>query len=143
MAAGASERFDLARSLPCVYVLFAVAAAGRSAVQLAMHASRAPVPYALSALAALIYAAGFVALSRAGRGERARRAAVALCLVELTGVVAIGCVSVLAPADFPDDTVWSRFGSGYGYIPAVLPIAALLWLRSEGRERVGLPVPRS
>jgi hypothetical protein len=25
--------------------------------------------------------------------------------------------------------VWSGYGSGYGYLPAVLPILALIWLR--------------
>jgi hypothetical protein len=35
---------------------------------------------------------------------------------------------VVEPELFPDDTVWSRFGSGYGWVPAVLPFLGLAWL---------------
>ena len=35
---------------------------------------------------------------------------------------------------FPDDTVWSDFGRGYGFIPLVLPLVGLWWLR---RTRAG------
>ena len=34
----------------------------------------------------------------------------------------------VAPGLFPDDTVWSRFGAGYGWVPAVLPFLGLAWL---------------
>ena len=34
---------------------------------------------------------------------------------------------------FPDKTVWSHFGSGYGFVPLVLPVLGLLWLRTQGR----------
>lgn len=30
---------------------------------------------------------------------------------------------------FPDASVWSDYGIGYGFVPLVLPVAALLWLR--------------
>lgn len=129
--------------LTAVYVVFAVAAVGRSTVQLATHASRAPTAYALSALAAAIYVAGLVALRAAGRdgraprGGRARRWAVTLCLVELTGVLGVGVFSLLAPRYFPEASVWSGFGSGYGYLPLVLPLGALLWLRSGQRKAAG------
>jgi hypothetical protein len=39
---------------------------------------------------------------------------------------------VLDPVAFPDDTVWSGFGRGYGYVPLALPVLGLLWLRSVG-----------
>ena len=32
-------------------------------------------------------------------------------------------------AAFPDATVWSSYGGGYGYVPLVLPVLGLLWLR--------------
>jgi hypothetical protein len=35
----------------------------------------------------------------------------------------------LARCEDPDETVWSRFGAGYGYLPLALPVAALVWLR--------------
>src|SRR5690349_5244780 len=133
MAATAPPRSDTARLLPAVYAIFALAAAGRSAVQLSAHASKATVPYALSAVAGLVYIAGFITLWKAPSRPRVRQIATALCLMELAGVVGVGLVSVLAPRDFPDDTVWSRFGSGYGFIPIVLPLAALWWLRMEER----------
>ena len=38
------------------------------------------------------------------------------------------------PVAFPDKTVWSHFGSGYGYVPLVLPVIGLMWLRSVRRS---------
>jgi len=29
---------------------------------------------------------------------------------------------------FPDATVWTGFGSGYGFVPLVLPFVGLWWL---------------
>ena len=49
--------------------------------------------------------------------------------IELVGVLTVGLVSYLVPSDFPDKTVWSHFGSGYGYVPLVLPVLGLWWLR--------------
>ena len=43
-------------------------------------------------------------------------------------------MSYLVPSDFPDKTVWSHFGSGYGYFPLILPILGLLWLRYQSRR---------
>jgi hypothetical protein len=40
---------------------------------------------------------------------------------------------VLAPSAFPDATVWSVYGNGYFFIPVVLPILGLLWIRHTGR----------
>jgi len=44
-------------------------------------------------------------------------------------VLAIGAFSYAVPDDFPDATVWSHFGQGYGFVPVVLPVLGLLWLR--------------
>ena len=44
----------------------------------------------------------------------------------------------LDPALLPEDTVWSGFGQGYGYIPLVLPLLGLWWL---WRHRPGRPRP--
>lgn len=116
---------DVGIVLQAVYALFALAATGRSVVQLATHARTAPIPYALSAVAGLVYIAGLIALRLASRDDRVRRAAVVLCLIELTGVLVVGTLSFLTPEAFPAETVWSRFGSGYAFIPAVLPVVAL------------------
>ncbi len=113
------------------YALFVLAAGARSAVQLATDAGRAPIAYTLSAVAALTYAAGWVAIRRASVG-RTGLASVMLW-VELFGVFAVGTLSLVRQDWFPDASVWSDFGIGYGFIPAVLPVAGLLWLR---RQRV-------
>ncbi|WP_029290493.1 hypothetical protein [Cellulomonas sp. HZM] len=110
------------------YGVFVVAATGRSAVQLATQASRAPLAYALSALAALVYWCGFVATLRAVRG-RPVRAARAVAKVELAGVLVVGTASLLVPAAFPDATVWSAYGLGYAFVPLALPVAVLWWTR--------------
>jgi hypothetical protein len=112
------------RLLLFFYGLLAVAATGRSAYQLAAKFHDAPTAYLLSAVAAIIYIAAFVALVR-----HARAVAVVACSIELVGVLVVGTVSYAIPHDFPDATVWSGYGSGYGYLPAVLPILALIWLR--------------
>ena len=44
------------------------------------------------------------------------------------GVLAVGVTSLLLPQDYPDQTVWSDFGAGYGYVPLVLPLIGLWWL---------------
>jgi len=49
-------------------------------------------------------------------------------------VLAVGTWSVLDPASFPDATVWSTYGVGYGFVPLVLPVFGLLWLRRWSRR---------
>ncbi len=115
-----------------VYALFAVAATGRSAYQLSVKASEAPVPYVLSLLAALIYVAATVALVRGGPVWR--QVAWTACSTELLGVLLVGTLSVLV--EFPDQTVWSGYGIGYGLVPLVLPMFGLAWL---WRTRPGRP----
>jgi hypothetical protein len=129
-----ASKMDLDRVLPVVYALLAIAAAGRGSLQLATEASRAPLAYTLSAVAGLVYIAGFAALSRAEKSRRALRWAMSLCTIELTGVIGVGLFSLLDSARFPDDTVWSDFGAGYGFIPLALPVVALLWLRKAARN---------
>jgi hypothetical protein len=50
-------------------------------------------------------------------------------VVELVGVLTVGTLSILDPQAFPDATVWSGYGSGYVFIPVVLPVLGLWWLR--------------
>jgi len=117
------------RVLVFVYGVFAVAATGRSSLQLATQAGEAPVPYALSAFAAVIYVVATFALA-AGR----RRLALLAVGTELVGVLVVGATSLLVPEEFPDATVWSEFGAGYGYIPLVLPLVGLWWLLRGARS---------
>ena len=55
--------------------------------------------------------------------------------VELAGVLTVGTLSLVVPDWFPDATVWSDFGIGYGFVPVALPVAGLLWLRAQDPER--------
>lgn len=114
------------RVLVAAYAVFALSATGRSAVQIAQSYGDAPVPYTLSALAAVVYLVATVALARGGRA--ARRVAWGAVGTELAGVVVVGTWTVLDPASFPDQTVWSGFGAGYGYVPLLLPVLGLGWL---------------
>lgn len=116
------------RLLIAVYAIFALAATARSAVQLGTRFSQAPLAYLLSAFAAVVYIVATVCLARGNRTSR--RIATVSILVELAGVLVVGTLSLAVPHLFPDATVWSDFGQGYGYVPAVLPLLGLWWLRS-------------
>ena len=120
------------RVLVALYGLFALAAGARAAVQLATRFAEAPVAYLLSAVAAAVYVVATVGLLRGGRGGR--RTALAAITVELAGVLVVGTLSLADPAAFPDETVWSAYGRGYGFVPLVLPVLGLLWLRRQGRR---------
>ncbi len=112
------------RLLVAVYGVFAVAASSRAGLQLATEFSNAPVAYLLSALAAVVYVVATFALARS-----ARRVALYACAFELAGVLVVGTASLLLPEAFPDQTVWSSYGLGYGLVPLVLPVLGLLRLR--------------
>jgi hypothetical protein len=118
------------RVLVFVYGIFALAATGRSSLQLATKASEAPLPYTLSAVAAVIYVVATYALATGRRGL-----ALGAVGIELVGVLSVGVTSLLLPEDYPDATVWSDFGAGYGYVPLVLPVVGLWWLRRGSRGR--------
>ncbi len=121
------------RVLIGLYGLFALSAGARAGLQIATRFSEAPAAYILSALAALIYLVAMVGLIRGGSGGR--RLALVCCTIELVGVLVVGTASLLAPDAFARATVWSGFGRGYGFVPLVLPVLGLLWLRATGRAR--------
>ncbi len=114
------------RLLVAVYGLLALAATGRSVLQIVEYFDRAPLAYILSAVAAVIYIVATVGLARGGRTS-VRVAAVAVS-IELVGVLVVGAISYARPELFPDKTVWSHFGQGYGYVPLVLPFLGLWWI---------------
>ena len=115
------------RVLVAVYGIFALAATSRSAVQLATKFDEAPLAYLLSAFAAVVYVVATVSLARGDATSR-RLATVAIS-IELVGVLVVGAASELAPSAFHSATVWTGFGSGYGFVPLVLPFVGLWWLR--------------
>ncbi|GAA0465327.1 membrane protein [Actinoplanes capillaceus] len=116
----------LGRVLLLVYGIFALSASARALVQITTHFDEAPLAYLLSAMAGLVYIAATVGLARGG--PRGRRIALISCTIELIGVLIIGTLSILDKGDFPDATVWSNFGSGYGYVPLILPFVGLWWI---------------
>ena len=111
--------------LIAVYAIFALSATARSLVQVLTKFEVAPVAYSLSLLSAATYIAVTVALVRGGRRSRLARA---LVVIELLGVLVVGILTVLDPALFPEPTVWSVFGQGYGYVPLALPVLALVYM---------------
>jgi hypothetical protein len=127
-----STRTGPGRLLVAVYGLFALSASARAGVQIATRFSHAPVAYLLSAFAGVVYILATVTLAIGS--PTARRIAVLSCSVELVGVLAVGTWSLADPATFPDATVWSSYGSGYGFVPLVLPVFGLLWLRRWSRR---------
>ena len=127
---GAPGRSGAGRVLVAVYGTFALAAGARAAVQLSTKFSEAPVAYLLSAFSAVVYIVALVGLVRGGRAGR-RMALIAIS-VELVGVLVVGTLSLADAEAFPDETVWSAYGRGYGFVPLVLPVLGLWWLRGVG-----------
>ena len=119
--------------LVVVYAVLALAATGRSVLQITEYFSRAPLAYLLSAVAAVVYLLATWCLARGGRWVRV---GIIACAVELVGVLVVGAASFVLPSAFPDKTVWSHFGQGYGFVPLVLPVLGLLWFRRVERDAV-------
>ncbi|MEV5729382.1 hypothetical protein AB0N50_26795 [Streptomyces pharetrae] len=119
-----------------LYGVMVVGAVSRSVYQIATEFDRAPLAYALSAVAGVVY--GFITYTLVRGGEKARRAAMVCCAAELAGVLVVGTWTLVEPSAFPDATVWSDFGMGYLFIPVILPVSALFWLRAA---RAGGPGP--
>lgn len=121
-----STRSGPGKVLVAVYGVFALAACARAGVQLATRFDEAPLAYLLSAVAGVIYVVATITLARGTRTSR--RVATAAILLELVGVLTVGLLTLFDRAAFPRATVWSDFGSGYGFVPLVLPILGLWWL---------------
>ncbi|MES9623012.1 hypothetical protein ACPCBX_19770 [Streptomyces tuirus] len=115
-----------------LYGVMVVGAVSRSAYQIATEFDRAPLAYALSAVAGVVY--GFITYTLVRGGETARRVALACCVAELVGVLTVGTWTLVEPSAFPDATVWSDFGMGYLFIPVILPVSAIFWLRKGAPE---------
>jgi phosphoglycerol transferase MdoB-like AlkP superfamily enzyme len=126
----------IGRVLVIVYGIMALAATGRSFVQIVREFAEAPLAYSLSALAALVYILATLALVFSGSRAWYRVAWLAIGF-ELTGVLVVGALSLLLPELFAHPTVWSWFGAGYLFVPLVLPFLGLWWLRAHRPERAG------
>ncbi|MFG3290768.1 hypothetical protein ACGF3G_18405 [Streptomyces sp. NPDC048179] len=117
------------------YGVMVVGAVSRSAYQIATEFDRAPLAYALSAVAGVVYA--FITYTLVRGGETARKVAQVCCAAELAGVLIVGTWTLVDSSAFPDATVWSDYGMGYVFIPVLLPISALYWLRKGTQGAVG------
>lgn len=114
------------RVMVMVYAIFALAATARASYQIVARFDDAPLAFSLSALAAVLYIVATVALARSS--ETSRRVAWVSVTTELVGVVAVGVFSFVRSDLFPEPSVWSHLGQGYGYVPLVLPVVGLWWL---------------
>jgi hypothetical protein len=132
VGAGALNR-HFGRVLVFGYGVLALSATGRASVQLATKASKAPLAYSLSAVAAVVYILATWAL-----GTNRRAVAVAVVTVEFFGVLVVGATNP-GSVTLDKQTVWTDFGSGYGYVPLFLPFIVVWWLwynrRTPGHAR--------
>ncbi|MSX42352.1 MAG: hypothetical protein F2791_02170 [Actinobacteria bacterium] len=126
-----SRSLGVGRLLILVYAVFAVSSTARASFQVITKFEEAPLAYSLSLLSALVYILATVSLARSGTTWN--KVAVAAVVFELVGVLSVGTLSFVAPELFDHASVWSGFGSGYGYLPLVLPILGLIWIRKARR----------
>lgn len=127
-----SSALGVGRLLIAVYGILATAAAVRALYQLVFKFQDAPIAYSLSALSALVYVLATIALARSKSSAKWLSIAKVAVWFELVGVVLVGTLSILIPALFQHASVWSLYGIGYGFVPLVLPVLGLLWLRKKG-----------
>ncbi|WP_025133567.1 hypothetical protein [Leucobacter sp. PH1c] len=129
----------LGRVLIAVYMILAIAATFRSVYQILSKFDEAPLAYALSAVSGVVYIVATVALIMGVRKRESASARVwrgvawAALVFELCGVLIVGTLSLTTPELFGHPSVWSFYGSGYVFIPLVLPVLGLIWLRRSGR----------
>lgn len=121
------------RLLILFYAVFAVSSTARASFQIITKFEQAPLAYSLSLVSALVYILATFSLAKSGK--RWEQIALASVIFELLGVISVGSLSFVAPELFAHPSVWSGFGSGYGYIPLLLPILGLLWLRSSRKGK--------
>ncbi|WP_256105883.1 hypothetical protein [Streptomyces sp. ODS05-4] len=110
-----------------LYGVMSVGSVSRSVYEVAVKFDHAPLAYSLSMVAAVVYC--FITYTLVRGGETARRAALVCCAAELVGVLSVGTWTLADPGAFPDSSVWSEFGMGYLFIPVLLPLTGIAWLR--------------
>ncbi|CAB4892772.1 unannotated protein [freshwater metagenome] len=131
-ASSPKRTLGVGRLLIVFYAVFAISSTARASFQIVTKFEQAPLAYSLSLVSALVYILATISLAKAGK--RWKQVAWASVVFELAGVLSVGALSFIAPELFAHPSVWSGFGAGYGYIPLVLPILGLLWIRKTQRE---------
>ena len=139
-AEGPSTRHGAGRVLIAVYAILAIAATSRSLFELFTKFAQAPVPYVLSTFAAVVYCLITIALVKDTPAWR--RIAFVGMVVELVGVLVVGTWSLVHPETFQNTTtgkgvhsVWFWYGLDYLFVPLVLPILGLNFLRRTRRSQ--------
>ena len=127
-----SRSLGIGRLLILVYAVFAVSSTARASFQVITKFEDAPIAYSLSLVSALVYILATVSLARSG--PTWKKIALVSVVFELIGVLAVGTLSFVVPEFFDHASVWSGFGSGYGYLPLVLPVLGLLWIRKTNQD---------
>ncbi len=123
------QNLGIGRLLIAVYGIFALSATARASYQLLRKFDDAPVAYSLSLVSAITYI--LVTISLARTSGFLHRTAKPLVIFELAGVLLVGSLSLIVPGLFKHPSVWSEYGIGYGFLPLILPILALVWLRKR------------
>lgn len=131
--AAATKNSGFGRLLVVIYGVFTLSAGARALYQVIRKFDEAPLSISLSALSALIYLVATIALAK--KGEGAWKVSLLAVGIEMAGVLLIGVFSYLQPQHFELASVWSHFGSGYGYIPLILPMVGLWWLNKTRPAR--------
>ena len=123
------QSLGVGRLLIAIYAIFAISATARASYQLIREFDQAPLAYSLSAISALVYLLATYSLSK--QEEKWQRIARLTIWFELVGVIAVGTLSLALPEMFAHPSVWSNFGAGYAFIPLLLPVLGLIWLRKH------------
>ena len=126
-----SASLGVGRLLIAVYAVFAVSATARALFQILTKFEEAPLAYSLSLLSAMIYILATMSLAKTGKTWK--KIATYSVAFELVGVLTVGSLSFLVPELFAHASVWSGFGSGYGFLPLALPILGLVWINRSGK----------
>ncbi len=119
----------IGRLLIAIYAIFALSATARASYQLIREFDQAPLAYSLSAISAAVYVLATISLTK--QSAKWQRIAKITIWFELIGVILVGALSLLLPEFFAHPSVWSGFGAGYAFIPLVLPVLGLIWLRKH------------
>lgn len=124
-----TQSLGIGRLLIAVYAIFAISATARASYQLIREFDQAPLAYSLSAVSAIIYVIATISLAR----QQPKWQSIARLTIwfELLGVLLVGMLSLVLPELFAHPSVWSGFGAGYAFIPLLLPVLGLLWLRKN------------
>lgn len=124
-----TQSLGIGRLLIAVYAIFALSATARASYQLIREFEQAPLAYSLSAISAAVYVLATISLTK--QQPKWQRIASFTIWFELVGVLLVGALSLMLPELFAHPSVWSGFGAGYAFIPLLLPILGLLWLRKH------------